>query len=251
MVNLQGKKILVTGGSRGIGRACAVMAAQAGADVAISYRTRTADADAVVRDITAAGRTGSALAVELTDWEASVRLAHDAADALGGLDVLVNNAGVWLPTPVADWTRASLDTVLGPNLYGALAVTRGAVDVMLRQGSGNVIYVASTAGQRGEAVYNAYAMSKGALIALTKSLAPELIDHNIRVNCVAPGWVETEMSAEALHQTREEEIRAAILLGRAAQPEEIAACVLFLAADASSFVVGEIFNANGGAVLCG
>jgi len=228
-----------------------VMAAEAGADVAISYRNRKADAEAVVAEIEASGRLGSAHAVEFTDWVAAVRLAHDAAEALGGLDVVVNNAGVWLPTPVGDWTRAALDSVLEPNLYGVLGVTRGAVDVMRAQGSGNIILVASTAGQRGEAGYSAYAMSKGALIALTKSLAPELVDDKIRVNCVAPGWVETEMSAQALHETREDEIRAAIPLGRPAQPEEIAACVLFLAADESSFVVGEVLNANGGAVLCG
>lgn len=251
MYDLTDKKILITGGSRGIGGACAVLAAKAGADVAISYRHRKNDAADVVAEIEKHGRRGQAFRAELTDWDAAVRLSHAAAEALGGLDVVVNNAGVWLPTPAAEWSRAGLDSVLGPNLYGALGVTRGALDVMIPQGHGNIVFIASTAGQRGEPVYNAYAMSKGAVIALTKSLAPELVAHNIRVNCVAPGWVETEMSAEALHETRSDEIRAAIPVGRAARPEEIAACVLFLAADASSFVVGEILNANGGAVLCG
>jgi 3-oxoacyl-[acyl-carrier protein] reductase len=251
MFDLAGKKALVTGGSRGIGRATALAFAHAGADVAISFRADRIQAESLAQQIGGMGHATHTFEVDLSDWDNAVRLPHDAAKALGGLDIVVNNAGVWLPTPADEWTRESLDAVLGPNLYGALAVTRGAVDVMKVQRHGNIIMVASTAGQRGEPGYGAYAASKGALISLTKSLASELLPFNIRVNCVAPGWVETDMSRSALHETREDEIHATIPLGRAAQPDEIAACIVFLASDESSFVVGEILNVNGGAVLCG
>lgn len=251
MFALTNKKALITGGSRGIGRATALLFARAGADVAVSYRTRRAEAEAVTAEIRGLGRETVALDCDLAEWDHAVALPHRAAEELGGLDIVVNNAGVWLPTPVTGWSLKTVDAVLKPNLYGVIAVSRGAADVMIRGGGGNIIHVASTAGQRGEANYGMYAASKGALIALTKSMAPELMPHDIRVNCVAPGWVVTEMSQVALKESGEEGVRAAIPLGRAAAPEEIAACILFLAADESSFVHGEILNANGGAVLCG
>jgi 3-oxoacyl-[acyl-carrier protein] reductase len=248
---LTNKKALITGGSRGIGRATALLFARAGADVALSYRTRSEDAAEVVAEIRRTGRSASALACDLADWDSAVTLPRLAAEALGGLDIVVNNAGVWLPTPVHTWSLETIDAVLKPNLYGVIAVSRGAADIMAAAGRGNIIHVASTAGQRGEANYGMYAASKGALIALTKSMAPELIPHGIRVNCVAPGWVETEMSHDALAEAGAATIAATIPAGRAAAPEEIASCILFLAADESSFVHGEILNANGGAVLCG
>jgi len=248
---LTNKKALITGGSRGIGRATALLFARAGADVAISYRTRRKEASDVAAEIRGMNRKACAIECDLEDWDCAVALPHRAAEALGGLDIAVNNAGVWLPTPVTGWNLKTVDAVLKPNLYGAVAVSRGAADIMIQAGRGNIIHVASTAGQRGEANYGMYAASKGALIALTKSMAPELMPLGIRVNCVAPGWVATEMSHEALKEAGDEGIRAAIPLGRAAAPEEIASCILFLAADESSFVHGEILNANGGAVLCG
>jgi 3-oxoacyl-[acyl-carrier protein] reductase len=251
MFDLTGTKALVTGGSRGIGRATAIALARAGADIALSYRVNRRHAESAAREIQLAGRTAHIFEAELSDWSRAAQLPAEAAKALGGLDIVINNAGVWRPTPVETWTRTSLDEVLGPNLYGVLAVTRGAVDVMKARQRGNIIMVASTAGQRGEPGYAAYAASKGAIISLTKSLAPELLPFNIRVNCVAPGWVDTDMSGEALHETREDEIQAAIPLGRPASPDEIAACIVFLASHESSFVIGEILNANGGAVLCG
>lgn len=251
MFTLTHKKALITGGSRGIGKATALLFARAGADVALSYRTRRGEAEQVVAEIRDLGRSARAFDVDLADWDRAVALPRRAAEALGGLDILVNNAGVWIPTPVTRWSLETVNAVLGPNLYGVIAVSRGATDVMIESGGGTIVHVASTAGQRGEANYGMYAASKGALIALTKSMAPELIPHHIRVNCVAPGWVETEMSEAALREAGDQGIRAAIPLGRAADPAEIASCILFLAADESSFVHGEILNANGGAVLCG
>lgn len=251
MFTLTGKRALITGGARGIGRATALLFARAGADVAVSYRAHRAEAERVVAEIRGLGRAACALELDLTDWDRAVELPRRVSEALGGLDIVVNNAGVWIPTPITTWTPESVNAVLGPNLYGAIAVSRGAVELMIAKGSGTIIHVASTAGQRGEAKYGMYAASKGALIALTKSMASELIPHGIRVNCVAPGWVDTDMSREALREAGVQGIRAAIPLGRAADPGEIAACILFLAADESSFVHGEILNVNGGAVLCG
>jgi 3-oxoacyl-[acyl-carrier protein] reductase len=248
---LEGRKALVTGGSRGIGRATALRFAREGADVAIGCRSRTAEGEATVAAIRELGRRAAVLKADLGNWDEAAALPGRAAEALGGLDILVNNAGVWLPTAVLDWTRESIDRVLKPNLYGPIAASRGAAEIMKRQHSGTIIHLASTAGQRGEAGYGMYAASKGALIALTKSMAPELVPFGIRVNCLAPGWVDTEMSVEALGGPGGDAVRASIPLGRPAQPDEIAACIAFLASDEASFVHGEIFNVNGGAVLCG
>jgi 3-oxoacyl-[acyl-carrier protein] reductase len=144
-----------------------------------------------------------------------------------------------------------LKRTLDVNILGTFYPTMAVVPHMKKQRSGNIILVSSTAGQRGEAFHSPYAASKGAIISLTKSLAPELIEYNIRVNCVAPGWVDTDMSHEALIGPERDDILSKIPMGRAGSAEELAGPILFLASDLATFITGEILNVNGGAVLCG
>jgi 3-oxoacyl-[acyl-carrier protein] reductase len=251
MLSLQGKVALVTGGSRGIGRATALMLAQAGADVAVNYQNRLDAAEEVAQSIEALGRRALAIEADVSDEARVSHLVEETVQKLGGLDVLVANAGVWKRAPVRDMSAEQWDETLDINLKGAFFAAKHAARFMVEKESGRIIFISSTAGQRGEAFYSHYAASKGGLISFTKSLAPELAPHGVLVNCVAPGWVETDMAADALASASRDEIFAAIPLGRVGRPEEIAGAVLFLASELSTFVTGEILNVNGGAVLVG
>ena len=250
MITLDGRIALVTGGSRGIGRAVAVMLARAGADVAIGYRTRSADAESVVREVRALGRRAVAVAGDLGDPSAADRMAAETATAFGRLDIFVANAGVWPPEevllgrlPDARW-RATM----AANLDAVFFSTRAALRLM--GPGGRVVLVSSTAGQRGEAGHADYAASKGALIALTKSLAVEYAP-DILVNCVAPGWVDTDMATPAFGGGEKERIAGTIPLRRIPSAEQIAGPIVFLCSDLASHVTGEVLNVNGGSVLCG
>jgi 3-oxoacyl-[acyl-carrier protein] reductase len=171
---------------------------------------------------------------------------------LGHLDILVANAGIWKGAAIEKMTDRQLAETLDLNVRGVFYCCREAVPLMRKAGSGRIILVASTAGQRGEAFHSHYAASKGAVISLTKSLAPELAADHILVNCIAPGWFDTDMSRPSLDNPRtEKHVLATIPLHRVGQPEEFAGAVLFLASDLSTFVTGEILNVNGGAVLVG
>jgi len=251
MIDLSGKRILVTGGSRGIGRACCEMAAKAGARVAIGYRLERPAAEALVRSINDAGGEAHCVAAELADRAEAEMLVDDAAERFGGLDILINNHGIWKGAPIEEMSDGEWNEMIGINLTGAFHVLRAAVPHLKAAGGGAIVNLASTAGQRGEAGHSHYAATKGAIISLTKSLAVELAPHGIRTNCVAPGWVDTDMSHETLVGPRASEIGAAIPLGRAGTAEEIAGAVLFLASPLAAFINGEILNVNGGAVLCG
>jgi 3-oxoacyl-[acyl-carrier protein] reductase len=178
-------------------------------------------------------------------------LVDEAVHRFGGLDILVNNAGIWKGSPVDEMTDAEWEETMAINMTGTFFCTRAAVPFMKNARWGRIINISSTAGQRGEAFHSHYAASKGAMISFTKSLAVELAPHGITVNCVAPGWVATDMSRESLLGPEREAILATIPLGRVARPEEIAGAVAFLASDLASFVTGEILNVNGGAVLVG
>ena len=251
MIDLSGKSAVVTGGSRGIGRACCLALARAGARVCVNYRVESPSAELAVEEIENGGGEAFALAADVSRREEADMLVDEVAHRFGGLDILVNNAGIWKGSPVDEMTDAEWEETMAINMTGTFFCTRAAVPFMKNARWGRIINISSTAGQRGEAFHSHYAASKGAMISFTKSLAVELAPHGITVNCVAPGWVATDMSQESLLGPEREAILATIPLGRVARPEEIAGAVAFLASDLASFVTGEILNVNGGAVLVG
>jgi len=249
--SLAGRVALVTGGSRGIGRATSEMLAGAGARVVVHFRAREAEAARVVRGIARAGGQATAVGADLADPEQTAALVEETVRLYGRLDVLVNNAGIWEEGPLLTMTPAQWRRTMAINLDSVFYGTQAAARVMKRQRSGRIVSVSSTAGQRGEAGYSHYAATKGAVISLTKSWAVELAPWGIYVNCVAPGWVDTDMTAAELRGRAGRAIARAIPLGRVGAPRDIAAAILFLASEACGFVTGEILNVNGGAVLCG
>lgn len=250
MINLGGHTALVTGGSRGIGRAAALLLARAGADVALTYHTRAADAESVARELRALGRRVYVGGGDLASPEMVERLMAGVRRELGGLDIFVANAGVW---PAEELSLAAMPverwrSTLAANLDSVFISTRAALRLM-RPG-GRIVIVSSTAGQRGEPLHADYAATKGALISLTKSLAIECAP-GITVNCVAPGWVDTEMSAPAFTADNRERIRMSIPLQRIASADDVAGPILFLCSDLARHLTGEVLNVNGGSVLCG
>ena len=252
MKGLAGKRALVTGGSRGIGAATAQLFAEHGVHVAIGYRSRRADADALVASLEAAhGITAVAHAADISTESGSEELVQRAADSLGGLDFFVASAGIWPCDDVAmsDMTSEQWRRTVGDNLDSVFFTTRAAIRAM--NDHGRVVLIASTAGQRGEAYHADYAATKGAIISMVKSLAPELGKRGITVNSVAPGWVETEMCAPVFANGGRERIAAGIPIGRIADPRDIAGPIVFLCSDFARHVTGEILNVNGGSVLCG
>jgi 3-oxoacyl-[acyl-carrier protein] reductase len=250
MIDLAGQVALVTGGSRGIGRAAALLLARAGADVALTYHTRANEAESAAREIRGLGRRAYVGGGDLGDPEVVDRLLTGIRREFGALDVFVANAGVWPPEEVglADLSVARWRRTLAANLDSVFFSTRAALGLM--RAGGRVVIVSSTAGQRGEAFHADYAATKGALIALTKSLAVEYAP-DIMVNCVAPGWVDTDMSLPAFSEENRARIQQSIPLRRIATAEDVAGPILFLCSPLARHVTGEILNVNGGSVLCG
>jgi 3-oxoacyl-[acyl-carrier protein] reductase len=254
VIDLSGKRAFVTGGGRGIGRATALLLAHAGAGVAVGYRSRRAEAEETLTGVKRLRRPAIGVPGDLGDPAAAGRAVDEAVQGLGGLELLIVNHGIWPPdeVPVAAMADAQWDATLRANLDSVLYVCRAAIP-LLPDGS-KIVLVSSTAGQRGEAFHADYAATKGAIIAFTKSLAVELAPRQINVNCVAPGWVETEMSRDAYAQdegARRREIERTIPLGRVASAEDCAGPILFLCSDLARHITGEILNVNGGSVLCG
>ena len=251
MIDLSPRTALITGGSRGIGRAASDLLARAGARVAINYLRDEAAANAAVKEIRAAGGEAMALAGDVSQADQARQLVRDVVSAWGRLDIVVNNAGIWDEDVAGRGDVAVWDRTYAINQRGAFLVTDAAVPHLERHG-GSIVFLSSTAGQRGEARHSAYAASKGALISYTKSLAAELGPRGIRVNAVAPGWVDTDMSAATLaNPLARAEIEKSIPLGRVATPEDIAGPILFLVSDLARHVQGEVVNVNGGSVLAG
>ncbi|MEX0879200.1 MAG: SDR family NAD(P)-dependent oxidoreductase [Thermoanaerobaculia bacterium] len=250
-IDLSPRTALITGGSRGIGRASADLLARAGARVAINYLRDEAAANAAVKQIRAAGGEAMALAGDVSQPDQARQLVRDVVSAWGRLDILVNNAGIWDEDVAGRGDLEVWDRTYAINQRGAFLVTDAAVPHLERHG-GSIVFLSSTAGQRGEARHSAYAASKGALISYTKSLAAELGPRGIRVNAVAPGWVDTDMSAGALGNPIERaEIERLIPLGRVASAADIAGPILFLVSDLARHIQGEVVNVNGGSVLAG
>ena len=249
MIDLTGKRAFVTGGSRGIGRATALLLARAGAGVAIGYRSRKADAAETIKAVGRLGGQAVGVAGDLGQRDTAEQAVGAAAQALGGLDFLIVNHGIWPPddVPLAKLSDTQWEQTRRANLDSVIYVCRAAIPVLAD--GGTIVLVSSTAGQRGEAFHADYAATKGAVISLTKALAVELAPR-ITVNSVAPGWVDTEMSEPALAEARGK-IEQTIPLRRIASAEDIAGPIVFLCSSLARHITGEILNVNGGSVLCG
>jgi len=256
-LSLNSKVALVTGGSRGIGAAAVRMFVGAGGRVMFNYEKAKQQSEQLVKELGADNCT--AVACNLSGTETARDLVAATVKRFGRLDILVANHGVWPPedTPIDRMPDAQWRSTIAINLDSVFSLIKHSVAQMKKQGksggvAGHVVLVSSTAGQRGEAFHCDYAATKGALISMVKGLSTELARDGIYVNCVAPGWVDTEMSASALNGAKS---RAAIFstipLGRVATPEEIAGPILFLCTPEAGFITGEVFNVNGGAVLAG
>jgi 3-oxoacyl-[acyl-carrier protein] reductase len=254
MISLAGKAAVITGGSRGIGAASVKLFAQAGADVVFNYQSNREAAEQVEQEARKHGTRVESVQADLGRMADAKKLIDYAAKRLGRLDILVANAGIWNAddAPIEKLSEHEWDEMLRVNLKSVYAVIHFAAARMIAQKSGRIIAISSTAGQRGEAFHAHYAASKGAVISMVKGLSTELAPHNILVNCVAPGWVNTDMSKPVLGTKAGAKFALSkIPLGRVAKPEEIAGPILFVASDLATFVTGEVLNVNGGAVLCG
>jgi 3-oxoacyl-[acyl-carrier protein] reductase len=251
-LSLDGRVAIVTGGSRGIGRATVQLLAKLGANVVINYASNEAAAADVVAAVNAGGSEAFSFKADIAKLDEAKRLLDVTIKRFKHVDIIVCNAGIWEGAAVEHLSEELWDRTMDINLKGTWTVCRAAVPTLKKQRSGKIVIVTSTAGQRGEANYSNYAASKGGLIAFTKSLASELAAWGINVNAVAPGWVDTEMTEEALGDgDQRKSIVAGIPLGAIATPEDIAGPIAFLCSQWARHITGEIVNVNGGSVLCG
>jgi 3-oxoacyl-[acyl-carrier protein] reductase len=248
---LKGKRALITGGSRGIGAATAVLLAEWGVDIAIGYLSREKEAKSVVSEVKKLGVRCHAIASDISEKAGADRLVQEAAAKLGGLDLFIGNAGIWTAEEAAltkmeddQWHRT-----MRQNVDSVFFTTRAAARVL--SDHGRIVLISSTAGQRGEAYHADYAASKGAVISFVKSLCVELARRDITVNCVAPGWVDTEMAAIPYASGGLAKISAGIPLGRVADARDVAGPIVFLCSSMARHITGEIVNVNGGSVLPG
>jgi 3-oxoacyl-[acyl-carrier protein] reductase len=252
-LDLTGKVALITGGSRGIGAACVRLFTQAGASVLFNYQKSKEAAQKVV--ISCGSDRTAAVQSDLIGEGAEEMLVEEAVARYGYLDILVVNHGIWTAAdvPVDQLSDEQWRSTMGTNLDSAFLLVKAAVKAMRRmRRGGHIVMVSSTAGQRGEAFHCDYAATKGAIISMVKGLSTELARDHIYVNCVAPGWIATDMSAPVMAQPEmQQKITSLIPLGRIGRPEEVAAPILFLCTPLAGFITGEVFNVNGGAVLVG
>jgi 3-oxoacyl-[acyl-carrier protein] reductase len=251
-VNLKDRVALVTGGSRGIGRAAVECFVKLGANVIVNYVRDEKAASGVVSEAEGSGVGALAVQADVSDPAQAQKLADAAIERFGRVDFLVCNAGIWEGAPIDQMTEEVWDRTIDLNLKGTWAACHAAVPQMKRQQFGRIVIVSSTAGQRGEANVSNYAASKGGQISFTKSLAAELGPFGINVNSVAPGWVDTDMCADVFAEPGyRKSIENGIPVGRVATPEDIAWPIVFLCTEWARHINGEILNVNGGSVLCG
>lgn len=254
MISLAGKAALVTGGSRGIGAATVKLFAQAGADVVFSYHRNREAAAQVEQEARKHGTRIESFKASLGKVEEAKNLVDFTRERLGRVDILVANAGIFnsKDAPIEQLSEREWDEMIRVNLKSVYAVIHSAVPQMITQGAGRIVALSSTAAQRGTPYHAHYAASKGAIISFVKSLSIELARHGILVNCVAPGWVATDMSAAVLKSKEgSKKVLATIPIQRVGTPEEIAGPILFAVSDLASFMTGEIINVNGGSFPCG
>lgn len=246
-----GKTAIVTGASRGVGRATALRLAEGGANVVVNYLSNEAEAFETVRLCEEKGVEAIPVQADVSEFLNAKELAKKTIDKFGRIDLLVCNAGIWEGSPIEDMTEETWNKVINTNLKSAWAMTKACVPAIKKQPSGAIVLVSSTSGQRGEANYSNYSASKGGQIAFTKALASELCP-KIRVNAVAPGWIETAMVRPAFEDKEyHQSVLRSIPLNRIATTDDIALSICFLLSDWSQHITGEILNINGGAVLCG
>lgn len=245
--SLEGQVAIVTGASRGIGRAVAIALAASGAQVVVNYARSSAAADEVVAQIAEAGGSAAAIQADVSQTDQVDALINGTLEKFGRVDILVNNAGITRDTLLLRMKLEDWQAVIDLNLTGVFLCTRAVAKIMLKQRSGRIVNIASVAGQMGNPGQANYSAAKAGVIGFTKTVAKELASRGITVNAVAPGFIETDMTDDL---SNTDDIRKFIPLGRFGQPEDIAGMVRFLAADpAASYITGQVFNVDGGMVM--
>ena len=250
---LRDRVAIVTGGSRGIGRATVQKLAEGGAHVVVNYICQSREAEAAVEEARALGVQAVAIQGDVSRSSDASAVVDETLSSFGQVDLVVANAGIWEGAPVEQMSDEVWDRVINYNLRGTWTICRATVPALKRQESGAIVIVSSTAGQRGEAGYSNYAASKGGQISFAKSLAVELAPR-IRVNCVAPGWADTELNDPVFglgSNGFKREVEQATPLRRIALADDVANAIVFLGSDWARHITGEIMNVNGGSVLCG
>ena len=251
MFDLKNKVMIVTGGSRGIGASICRSASEQGAKVLVNYVSNSESAASVVKNIERNGGDAIAVQADVTDMSSVQEMINQALESWSKIDILVNNAAIWKESHIDMMSDAIADETMSINFNGTLNCIRAVIPTMIKQQSGSIINISSTAAQRGEAFHSHYAASKGAVTSLTKSLASELGPKGIRVNCVCPGWTYSDMTAEVFRGGNDSIIAETIPLRRIGKAEDSAAAVVFLASDEASYITGISLNVNGGSVLTG
>jgi NAD(P)-dependent dehydrogenase (short-subunit alcohol dehydrogenase family) len=246
VIDFSKKHILIVGGSRGIGAAAAKMAARAGAIVSITYQHNQSAADAVVAEITQAGGLAAAFVASIESEDAINTAVAAAVNTHGPLSGVVVSAGIFEGAPIDEMTLEFWNRTIQINLTGTFLAVKACVPYLKQNHGGSIVIYTSTAGQRGSSVYSAYATSKGGQILFMRSMALELASENIRVNCIAPSWTETEMAAPSLNAIGRESEAARFPLGRIGLPEDVAGATVFLLSDLAQFITGTTVTCDGG-----
>lgn len=247
-MTLVGKVALVTGGSRGIGRAIALKLAENGADVAINYAGNTAAAEEVKAAIEQMGRKALLIQCSVADTDGVQAMVNQVVKELGRLDILVNNAGITRDGLLMRMKEADWDDVMNTNLKGVYNCSKAVMRTMMKQKSGRIVNMASVVGEMGNAGQANYVAAKAGVIGFTKSLAKEVASRGITVNAIAPGFIATDMTS-VLSDDQKAEMARTIPLGRAGQPEDVANAVLFLASEGAAYITGQVLNVDGGMVM--